>query len=219
MEQSPREKLRTFFSNSKSSFYKKGEIVLRVGDARAGAFFVKKGYVKDSGFSVDGREFTLFIFKPNDLFSYNWIFNQTPNEHSFRAITDCVIHEKSREGVLLFLEQNPDVLFMIAQNVVRRMRGFTQRIEGIIFGSASERVSSIFYILGDRFGKPDAQGNQVVIPIPFTQRDIAELIGLSRETTSIEINKLINEEVIRRASGYYIISKPKILENMANLTT
>lgn len=216
MDPTPSEKLFKFFSSSKPAYYRKGDIVLRTGDARSGAFFLKKGYVKDSCLSVDGREFTLFIFRPNDLFSYNWIFNQIPNEHSFRAVTDCIIYEKSREGLILFFDQNPDVQFLITQNIVRRLRGLTQRIEGIVFGSASRRVCSIFFILGERFGKLGEKG--IVIPIPFTQRDIAELIGMSRETTSIEIKKISDSGIITRPGGHYVIAKPKILKRLAGVT-
>ena len=210
----PSEKLKKFFATSRPSFYKKGEIVLRIGDARAGAFFIKKGYIKDSTVSSDGREFTLFVFKPNDIFSYNWIYNQLLNEHTFRAMTDSIVYEKSREGLLLFLEENPDVQFMITQNLTARMRGLMQRIEQMAFGTAAQKVSSIFQLLGERFGKQTEKG--ITIPIPLTQKDISELIALSRDTTSIEIKKLIDEKILARNSGIYTIRNPERLQKCNN---
>lgn len=214
MTLTPSEKLKTFFANSRPSFYKKGDIVLRIGDAKVGAFFVKKGYIKDSTVSSDGREFTLFIFQPNDIFSYNWIYNQHLNDHTFKAMTDSIVLEKSREGLLLFLEENPDVQFMITQNLTARLRGLMQRIEQMAFGTAAQKVNSLFQLLGERFGKETEKG--IVIPIPFTQQDISELIALSRETTSIEIKKLIDEKILARNSGIYTIINSERLKDINN---
>ena len=211
----PGELLKEFFITSKPSFYKKGDVVLRIGDVREGAYYLKKGYIKDSSVSADGREFILFIFQPNDVFSYNWIYNQKPNEHSFRAITDCVVYEKSREGLLLFLEQHSNVSLMITQRIVHRLNGLMQRMENLAFDNAIKKVGSILCILGDRFGRKTDRG--IVIPIPLTQRDIANLIGLSRETTSIEIKKFMEMGILSRSSGLYVITKPKELQKISSL--
>lgn len=217
MDLSPSKKLKDFFASSRPNYYKKGDIVLRIGETQPGSFYVSRGYIKDSSISPDGREFTLFIFKPGDIFSYNWIFNRITNEHSFRAMTDCVVYEKTREGLLLFLEQNPDVQFMITQNIVTRLRGVVQRLEQLAFGSASQRISSILVILAERFGRINHKG--ILIPIALTQQDIAELVGLSRETTSIEIKKLMDEELVSRTSRYYRINNVRRLQKKAALLT
>lgn len=215
MISTPNELLKEFFATAKPSYFKKGDVVLRIGDARGGAYYLKKGYIKDSGVSADGREFILFIFQPTDVFSYNWIFNQTPNEHSFRAITDCIIYEKSREGFLLFLEQHPEIFLMITQRIVKRLNGLMQRMENLAFDNALKKVGSILCILGERFGKKTEKG--IVIPIPLTQQDIANLIGLSRETTSIEIKRIIEMNLLTRSSGLYVITRLKDLQKISSL--
>ncbi len=217
MDPTPGEKLKKFFTTSKPSHFKNNEIVLRAGDHRSSAFYLKRGYVKDSASSRDGREFTLFIFKPEDIFSYSWIFNKIHNGHSFRAMGECTILEKNRESFLLFLEQNPDVQFMIAQNISIRMRGLMQRMEQMAFGSATQKVASIILILGERFAKSD--NGMINIPLKLTQQDIADLIGISRETASIEINKLTVQNIITHASGRYSIIDPKKLVKYSHLTT
>lgn len=216
MDLTPSEKLKKFFATSKPSHFKNGEIVLRAGDQRSAAFYLKRGYVKDSASSRDGREFTLFIFKPEDIFSYSWIFNKIHNGHSFRAMGECTILEKNRESFLLFLEQNPDVQFMIAQNISIRMRGLMQRMEQMAFGSATQKVASIILILGERFAK--SENGMINIPLKLTQQDIADLIGISRETASIEINKLTVQNIITHASGRYSIIDPKKLVKYSHLT-
>lgn len=216
MEEIPSNKLKKFFATSRPIYYRKGEIVLRIGETGQGAFYIKNGYIKDSCVSPDGREFTLFIFKPGDLFSYNWIYNRVPNEHSFKAMTDCIVYEKTREGILLFLEQNADVQFMISQNIVKRMRGLMQRMEYMAFGTALQKVASIFAVLAERFGKETERG--IYISLALTQQDVSELIGLSRETTSIEIKKLMNNGLLLRTSRNYIVKSLKSLKRRASIS-
>lgn len=216
MELSPSEKLKKFFATSKPTFFKKGDIVLRAGSTPRSAFYLSKGYIKDSSFSSDGREFTLFIFRPSDLFSYNWIFNELPNEHAFRAISDCTVYEKSRESLVEFLNANPNILFMISQMIAIRLRGLLKRIEIMAFGNASQRISSTFYILTERFGT--SKENGITIPIALTQKDIAELTGLSRETASIEVKKLIDMNVLSRQSGLYIAKDINKLIKLGNIS-
>ena len=215
MDHTPSEKLKRFFVTSTPNRFKKGETILRPGDQRSSAFYLKKGFVKDSAISHDGREFTLFIFKPEDIFSYTWIFNKIHNGHFFKAMVETVIYEKNRESFLLFLEKNPDVQFMLAQNITIRLGGLTQRMEQLAFGNATQKVASIISILGERFGRQTEKGIQ--IPISLTQQDIAELIGISRETTSIEINRLMVDEIIERYSGTYIIIRPQKLQKLSKL--
>ncbi len=215
MELTPSEKLKRFFVTATPTRFKRGETILRPGDQRSSAFYVKRGFVKDTALSHDGREFTLFIFKPEDIFSYTWIFNKVQNGHFFKAMNEAVVYEKNREALLLFLEKNPDVQFMIAQNITIRLGGLTQRMEQLAFGNATQKVASIMSILGERFGKQTEKGIQ--IPISLTQQDIAELIGIARETTSIELNRLMADEIIERVSGMYIIIRPQRLQKLSKL--
>lgn len=209
MAVSPDQKLKTFF-NLKPLVYKKGEIVLHFQDSFSGVFFLKKGFIKDSTVSVNGQEFTLFVFKPDDIFPYNWAFNKIPNEHSFTAITDCEVVKQGRDEFLDYIQKNPDVLFMLTQRILVRLRGLLQRMEYLVFGNASQKVASIFVILAERFGK---KKNGIEISIPLSHKDIADLVGITRETASIEIKKLSDKGIIFTSSKTYIVRKPtKLLE-------
>lgn len=204
----PDQKLKTFFQ-SKPLLYKKGDIVLRSQDSSPGVLFLKKGYVKDSTVSINGQEFTLFIFKPDDIFPYSWAFAQIPNIHAFTAMTDCAVGRRTRQEFLNFIEENPDVLFMITQRILVRLRGVLQRMEYMVFANASQKIASIFMLLSERFGN---KHNGIEIPIPLSHKDIADLVGITRETASIEIKKLLNRGIISTRSKTYVVKLPKKLQ-------
>lgn len=211
----PQIKLEQFFSKNKPLFYKKGNTVVRPEDTPQGIYYLKKGYIKDSSVSREGQEFTLFIFKPGDIFPYRWAFADLPIEHSFSAMTDCIAIRRNRDQFIKFVNENPDVLFLITQKLLIRLRGVLQRLEHMAFGNARKKVASIFVILGDRFG--DKEDGQIKIDIPLSHKDIAELVGVTRETASIEIKKLEKEDLIKRTSRRYIIKRPRKLTEESHL--
>jgi len=210
------DQLANFFTNTKTHFFKRGEVVLSAQAITSSAFYLKRGFIKDSSVSSEGEDFILFIFQPADIFSYNLIYNNIPNEHSFTAMTDCNIYERDKEEFLNFLKLNPSIQLHITKKIVTRLRGLTQRIESMAFDNALKRTSTMLYILAERFGKQ--KGKNIHIPIPLTHQDIASLIGLTRETTSIEIRNLMKMGIVLRSSQFYIITNMQRLKSMSSLS-
>lgn len=205
MPQNAQKKLLDFFLHHKKLVYKKGATIIRPEESPAGVYFVLEGYVKDYSLSPDGKSLNLILFKEKDIFPHNWIFNKIKNDHIFEAFTDCILLKSSREEFMEFLKKNPDVLLIVTQNVLVRMGGLFQRMEHLAFGNAGKRVSSMMLIFADRFGKKTPQG--IFIPVPLSHKDIAEFIGITRETASIEIKKLEDANIISRSSKSYLVKK------------
>lgn len=187
-------KLNNFFSNFKKFHYKKGEMILRGGDSPQGVYFIDKGYVKDYSISREGEEFTLIIFKPGDFFPMQWVFNNKPNNHYFEAMNAVELWRCPREEFVKFIEENPEIFFELTSHILTRMGGIMQRMEYLAFGNAYQKVASILTICAERFGR--REGDEVVIQVPLAHRDVANLLGLTRETTSIEIKKLERKNFI-----------------------
>lgn len=193
-------KLESFFSRFKKYHYKKGEIILRGGDTPYGVYFINKGYVKDYSISKDGEELILIIFKPGDFFPIIWAVNNTARTYYAEAMTSVEVWRAPREKFLEFITANPDVLLELTSKILIRFGGVLQRMEYLAFGNAYEKVASIVLICAERFGKKE--GKNIVIQVPLTHKDIAELLGVTRETASIEMKKLEKKEIISYRSKF-----------------
>jgi len=68
------------------------------------------------------------------------------------------------------------------------------RMEYLVFGNAYAKVASIIIICAERFGRK--RGKKIVIQVPLTHNDIANLVGITRETASLELKKLENKGLI-----------------------
>lgn len=203
-------KISNFFSKFKEHHYKKGEVILRAGDSPQGVYFIKKGYVKDYSISKEGEELILIIFKPQDFFPMRWVFNNQPNDHYFETMTEVDIWHCPKEDFIAFIEANPEVFFELTSRIVLRLGGIMERMEYLAFGNAYQKVASVLLICAERFGKKE--GNKVIIQVPLAHRDVANLLGLTRETTSIEIKKLERKGWISYRGRLLVVKNKKGLE-------
>ncbi len=188
------EKLDKFFSRLKKHHYKKGELILRGGDIPQGIYFIDKGYVRSYSISPEGEELTLIIYKPKDYFPMRWIFGDKANRYYYEAMTGIDACHCPREEFVDFLKSNPDVLFNLTGRITTRAKGLMERMEYLAFGNAYQKVASILLICADRFGEENK--GEILIPIPLTHKDIAMLVGMTRETVSIEVKKLERKGII-----------------------
>lgn len=204
------QKLNNFFAKFKKYCYKKNEAILRGGDIPQGVYLINKGYVKDYSISKEGEELTLIIFKPEDIFPITWIFNDKQNLHYFDAMSPVELWRCPKEDFITFVKANPQILLELTSHIVLRLGGIMQRMEYLAFGNAYEKVASIIAICAERFGKENNQG--IVIPIPLTHKDLAMLVGLTRETVSIEVKKIERKGIISYKKHLIVVRGMKKLQ-------
>lgn len=206
-------KLTDFFEQFKPLFYKKGEVILRPEDVPYGVSLLKAGYIKYCSVAQDGEELTLIILKPGDPFPIMWAINDTPNTGYLEAMTKVEIRRSPKNEFLKFIKTNPDVLLEVVSKILARFGGILQRMEHLAFGNAYEKTASILLICAERFGKKE--GENIVIQVPLTHQDIANLIGLTRETTSIEMEKLAAKKFIGHKKRLIVIRNKQELAKEA----
>lgn len=210
-------KLNDFFSQFKLLHYKKDEIILRPDDTPSGVFYLCKGYVRLYSVSQAGEELTLIIFKPEDFFPMVWAISNTENIYYFEAITQVELWRAPREQFLDFIKINPDVFFDLTSRILIRLGGLLERMEYLVFGSAYQKVASILVICAQRFGLKVGKG--IKIPVPLTHKDIANLVGITRETASLEIKKLERKGFIHSRGRLFIIKDVRRLQKESLLNT
>ncbi|MBI4092133.1 MAG: Crp/Fnr family transcriptional regulator [Candidatus Levybacteria bacterium] len=205
--------LEEFFSKFRLLHYKKHEVIIRPGDDPPGVFFLSRGYVKVYTLSESGQELSLIIFKPGDFFPLIWAFNDVPLNQYCEAMASIEVYRSSKDEFKKFLQSNPEVLWEVTSKVLVRLRGILERMEYMVFGNAHQKVSSILVICAERFGVK--RDGEILIRVPLTHRDIASLIGLTRETTSVELKKLDKMKIISKKGGFFRIKKLEKLKEEA----
>lgn len=206
--------LYSFFSKYRRLSYKKGQVILRPEDTPSGIYFLNKGYVRLFSTSENGQELTLIIFKQGDVFPLRWAITGQRHRYYFEAVTQIEVFKVPLVPFDAFIRTNPDILYKVLNNILIRLGGLLERMEYQTFGNAYQKVASILVICADRFGIKS--GKNVVIKVPLTHSDIANLIGLTRETTSVELKKLEKKGVCQKEGKYFLVQNIEKLKSEAN---
>lgn len=151
----------------------------------------------------------MIIFKPGDIFPVSWAINKAVSGYFVESMTAAELWRIEREQFLEFVRNKPEILFELTRRMLERLLGLMRRMEHLVFGNAHSKVASILLICAERFGKKI--GKDTVLDVPLTHNDIATLVGMTRETVSIEMKKMEKEGII----GY--LRRMIIIKNMRRL--
>ena len=86
----------------------------------------------------------------------------------------------------------------------------------IICGCAQNKVASILLQLTHDHG--DLKNGKLVINFPATHRIIASIIGLTRETTSVQMSKLQKMGVISTKRTQFVVNDLEKLKKLAQVS-
>jgi len=216
MDTAVEEKLYKFFSKFPLIEYKKSNILLRPEDTPQGVSYLSQGYVRIFFITKNGHEFTLNIFKPGSFFPLTWAISNIDNTYFYEAMSDIQILRAPKDVFLDFIRKDREILYLVSHRLLVGIDGMTSRLEYLITGDARCKVANVLLMLGRRFGKPNLKSGHVKIDFNITQKDIAQLAGLTRETVCYEMKKLEANKSIKHDNNAYIICNVKKL-NTGNL--
>lgn len=204
------QRLDDFFRHYTHLYFKRKEMILRSDDAKLHVYYIVHGYIRAYRISEAGEELTLLILKPGDFFPMTYGLNNLPNIYYLEALTPLETWRAPQEKFLLFLKASPEVFFALSTRVMDRFDGLLARMEYLVWSKAYTKIAAILLICAKSFGEQN--GPEVVVKVPLTHKDIATLVGLTRETTSIEMKKLEKKGVFRRKGRLLIIKDMRKLQ-------
>lgn len=205
-------KIKDFFNKFKYLTFKKGDLILRSDDDNIFyIYFILDGYVRLFIDTENGTEFTITIFKPNSFFPMISAINNLPNRYNFEAINDVKVYKAPKKEVIKFLKNNPDALYDLTQRFAKGLDGLTKLIEAATTESATNRILMNLFIHSQRFGF--RKNGSVVIDLNLSLKDIANNVGLTRETVSRELKKMIRRKLVSRYNNHFILNNLKKIED------
>lgn len=207
--------LKRFFSRYPLKTYRKQERLVRPEEIVPGIFFIKSGFVRQSAISREGKELTLNIFKPESLLFFVLTLENRKSGYSYEAMTHTQAYCAPFDETENFLLDRPQFMLKLLRRVGYGISTFNDRMESLAFSNAQGKLASTLLILAQRFGVKD--NGLIQIPLPLTHSDIANLVGLTRETTSIEMKILEKKMVIaRKKKQIRILNMPEV-QRMASI--
>ncbi len=202
--------LSEFYKQFQIRKYKKGEMLIRADDYPQGIFCLISGYVRQYTISKNGSELTLHILKPVSYFPMVWAINGTPNIYYFEALTPVEVGRAPRDELVNFIKDKPVIIFELMSELLEDYAETLTRVENLVFSDAYRRVISILLYIIKHFGEKRIDG--FFVKHRFTQQDIATLVGIARETASLEMARLEKAGLVRYENHSMVFKNTKKLE-------
>ena len=197
--------------------YKAHTFVFMQDDPLDRVFFIQKGKVKIYKTDVHGKEQIVSVLKEGDMFPHVGFFKRgTYPAHAelIEKSTLIVIPIEDFETILL---QNPEVCVKLFRVMGEKIIDLQNRLEEQILHNTYEQILMLLLRLSKAYGEP-IDDKRVRLNTHFTNRELANMIGTSRETISRTLTKLRKKDMIAlNKYGSFIISTEAIQNELFNM--
>jgi CRP/FNR family transcriptional regulator, cyclic AMP receptor protein len=201
--------IETLLPHATTRTFKKGSVVLYQGEAPRMAYIIKTGTIKVYTINNAGEEQIVTMHGAGDMFPSPWLFNKASvSLYYYETIVNTTILTVPRDVLrkMLFL---PKYMPMTVDYLVTNYTGMLMRTTALEQSRASEKIMFTMYYLMTRYGQQVKEG-MYEIQLPLTHNTIASLVGLTRETTTTELNRLKRQKVVKYARHLYTVDKPRL---------
>jgi CRP/FNR family transcriptional regulator len=200
MEDTP--DIRDFLKSYPARTYKKGDVIVFQGEVPRNAFVITSGIVKAYNLTLNGDEKPVAFYTEGDFFPMAWVFSQVASATFFyeafskEVKLSCV----DRQAFVSYLSADPKLLFDTLSRQVAVELSHSMHINALQQSRASDKILYILHFLAISTGQKP-KDKKLSLSIRITHQDLANLTGLTRETTAVELNKLKKQGVISYGPG------------------
>jgi CRP/FNR family cyclic AMP-dependent transcriptional regulator len=196
--------------NSTALDFRRRRFVYRAGEPSDSLFIIARGRVKLCQIEIGtGREAVIDILSTGSLFGESALYGSSVREKS------AVAYENSRllripvgdfhEGMAESRELYDYTFRLIGQRLVDAER----RVADFALDAIPARLEKLLIEYSGRYGIPDEAG--VLIDIPLPHREIASIVGSTRESVTVRLNALRRDGIIDFVNRKILIKRPDSL--------
>ncbi len=167
------------------STHPKKQIIFKQGDAADAVFYIKKGKVKVTVVSTQGKEAVVAILGTDEFVGEGCLIGQQKRLATASAMTDCVIMRVDKAEISRVLQTEPTFSQMFVSHILARNARIEEDLVDQLFNSTEKRLARVLLLLAN-FGK---EGRPEPINAKISQETLAEMIGTTRSRVSHFMNK------------------------------
>lgn len=169
---------------------------------------VLKGKVKMVRFPEVGKEVIISVFSDGEMFAVPPVFDGEPYPATAIAMERSKLLLLARQDFLRLLRESNDFSFAIIHWMCKMLREKTSVIKNLATASPEHRIGSILIRLAEK----QNTSNGEPIKIALRRQDIAEMAGLTTETTIRAARRLAEKDLIKIVHGKIILEDLDVLE-------
>ena len=204
-------KLKAYKTSHDFNIYKKKDYIYFEEDSANKIYLIEKGKVKIGYYNENGHEIVKAILAKGELFGEKAILGDNVRDEFAQSIDNstsiCPIGVNAMHNLM---RDNQTFSFKVYKFIGFKFKKLERRLQLLLFKDAKTRLVEFLNELCSDYGYDCTETGDHIIKHPYTQKDIASLIGTSRPTLNILLNELKEENYI-----YFNRNEIRILQKSA----
>ncbi len=167
------------------STHRKNEIIFSQGDAADAVFYIKKGKIKITVVSKQGKEAVVALLGADEFLGEGCLIGQPKRLAAAVTMSECTIMRVGKIEIQRLLHDEPAFSEMFVSHILARKDRVEEDLVDQLFNSTEKRLARLLLLLAN-FGK---EGRPEPIVAKISQEVLAEMIGTTRSRVSHFMNK------------------------------
>jgi len=187
-----------------------GTTIFAKGDPGSSLFAVCSGTVKISNRSPEGKDAVFNLISPGEIFGEIALLDGRPRTADALAMANCELMVIDRRDFIPLVKTRPDVALQLIEMICARIRHTSEQVEDVLFLDLPARLAKTLLWLtrNPKSARP--------AKVAITQREIGQIIGISRESTNKQLRLWQEQQWIRLERGGIVVLAPDPLTEIAN---
>ena len=181
----------------------RGTTIFAKGAPGESMMAVIAGRVRIGAVSADGRELTLNVIGPGEIFGEIALLDGKPRSADAVAIEDTLLLVVERRHFMPFLLRDPSLVERLLGVLCDRLRRTSLALEEIALLDLGVRLARVLLKLAADYGRAGAEG--VRIDLKLSQRDLANLVASTRESVNKQLQAWRRDGLVEMAEGRLIL--------------
>jgi len=178
-----------------------GGIVFHEGDPGDALYVVVEGRVRMSVLSGSGGEATLALMGPGECFGDLALLDGRPRSATATAVQTTKAFMVARDDFIPWVKERPAAALALLETLALRLRRTDETVTDLVFLDLPQRLAKHLLRLGAEHSD-NAQRPRVQV----TQGELANMLGVSRESVNKQLNLFAREGWITLTRGAVTIN-------------
>lgn len=182
------------------------QLLFMDGESADYIFFIHSGAIQMTKNTANGKELTLGVCGSGDLIGVTGLFNDhVIYDATANTIEASEISSIPRLNLEKLLIQNGSFCVEFMRWMATVHRRTQSKFRDLLLNGKTGALYSTLIRMCNTYGKETKSG--ILIDLPLTNRDLAQYIGLTRETVNRMLSELKKLDVVELKSNGYIVVK------------
>jgi CRP-like cAMP-binding protein len=181
----------------------RGTVIFTKGDPGTSMMVVLAGQVRVGSISRDGREVTLNVIGPGEIFGEFALLDGKPRSADAVASDDTTLMVIERAHFLPFLLRHEGLVERLLVVLCDRLRKTSMALEEVSLFDLPARLALRLVKLAEDYGTATPEG--IRITLKLSQRDLSTLVASSRESVNKQLRIWRESGLVDTTNGHLVL--------------